>query len=164
MRGVYEIPRLSTKTETSTVTKDKHKSYLKSILPILSSGSGGETNKKSDNILPNPPIAHSNNPPSIPHTPQDADSIEEGENRDTIKDMPGNHFVGNSRMSEMTTNSSVLPMNQVLEYSKETVVHSYLGVLLTKGDMLAKKQNDSKLHIGYQVGSDETIDDFSGMT
>jgi hypothetical protein len=164
LRGVYEIPRLSTKTETSTVTKDKHKSYLKSILPILSSGSGGETNKKSDNILPNPPIAHSNNPPSIPHTPQDADSIEEGENRDTIKDMPGNHFVGNSRMSEMTTNSSVLPMNQVLEYSKETVVHSYLGVLLTKGDMLAKKQNDSKLHIGYQVGSDETIDDFSGMT
>lgn len=54
--------------------------------------------------------------------------------------------------SEISTASSVAMTPQKIgEFSKETIIYSFLGVKVTKGEMVAKDHTDKKRHQGYET-------------
>jgi hypothetical protein len=54
--------------------------------------------------------------------------------------------------SEISTISAVaMTPQKINEFSKETILYSFLGVKVTKGDMVAKDKDEKKRHQGYET-------------
>jgi hypothetical protein len=139
LNGTYTPPKPRTDLPPAQGGQAKRGSILSGVF-----GGGGNNSASPSPSKPkstdSPTTAAAHLPPLVPQL-----STERSTAMVSIDIMDDNE----DRLTMTPTDSAPPNANQLMELSKEIIVNDFLVCSVTKGDMIAKKKEDSRRHHGY---------------
>jgi hypothetical protein len=138
LNGTYIPPKPRTDLPPAQAGQAKRGSILSGVF-----GGGGGNSASPSPSKPKSTDSAAHLPPLVPQLSTERSTAMVSIDQQTVMDD------NEDRMTMTPTDSAPLNANQLMELSKETIVNDFLVCSVTKGDMIAKKKEDSRRHHGY---------------